>query len=93
LYKDSMMQTPTSWNALLVGPAAAPQPPLATIAEQALRSHPHRGAFKQVRCLCRAGVLMLRGRVSSYFLKQVAQSAVSQIDGVKRVINRIEVVA
>ena len=81
------MQTPTSWKALA---PAAPRP-LAAEAEQTLRSHPHRGALRQVRCDYRAGVLVLRGRVASYFVKQVAQSAVAQIDGIRRVVNRIEV--
>jgi hypothetical protein len=36
-------------------------------------------------------VLVLRGRAPSYFLKQIAQSAVVGIDGVRRIVNRIEV--
>ena len=37
------------------------------------------------------GVLVLRGELPSYYLKQVAQTAVSQVDGVQQVDNRIEV--
>jgi len=35
---------------------------------------------------------MLRSRLPSYFLKQVAPSALAGLDGVQRVVNRIEVV-
>jgi hypothetical protein len=35
----------------------------------------------------------LCGRLSSYYLKQVAQAVVAEVEGVRRVINLIEVVA
>ena len=37
------------------------------------------------------GVLVLNGRVPSFYLKQVAQEAVSHLDEVLQVVNRIEV--
>jgi len=37
------------------------------------------------------GVLFLRGRLPSYFHKQLAQEAVRRIDGVARIVNEIEV--
>ena len=40
-----------------------------------------------------AGKLVLRGRVPSYYYKQVAQEAVKEIEGVDQVINDTEVVA
>ena len=38
------------------------------------------------------GALVLRGRLSTYYLKQVAQTLAAQVDGVEEVINCIEVV-
>jgi osmotically-inducible protein OsmY len=38
------------------------------------------------------GVLRLRGRVPSYYLKQLAQAAAANMEGVKRIENHIEVV-
>ena len=38
------------------------------------------------------GVLVLLGRLSTYYLKQVAQTLAAQVDGVEEVINRTEVV-
>jgi osmotically-inducible protein OsmY len=38
------------------------------------------------------GILVLRGRVPSYYHKQVAQEAVKMIEGVDRVINDTEVI-
>lgn len=45
----------------------------------------------QVMCRFDDGTLVLTGRVSSYYLKQIAQAAVMSIDGVERVVNDIEV--
>ena len=43
-------------------------------------------------CEFREGLLLLRGRVSSYYHKQVAQEAVRRLEDVDRVVNQIEVV-
>ena len=51
-----------------------------------------RNAFRDVSCQCEdEGTIILRGRSSSYYEKQVAQETVRGIDGVRRVINEIEV--
>jgi len=39
------------------------------------------------------GVLTLRGRVPSYYLKQIAQHLVDSLPGVEKIDNRLEVVA
>jgi osmotically-inducible protein OsmY len=65
------------------------------VAEQArkqLQGQPYR-ALKHVSCDYRDGTLTLRGRLPSYFLKQMAQAAVARIAGVERIVNHIEVVA
>ena len=46
---------------------------------------------RQVTCRYHEGVLLLYGRVPSYYLKQLAQEAVREIEGVEEIINRIEV--
>ena len=46
-----------------------------------------------ISCEFHEGVLTLRGRVSSFYLKQVAQTLINQLDGVGEVNNRLEVVA
>jgi len=47
--------------------------------------------LREVRCECREGRFVLAGRVSSYYLKQVAQSLVFGLPGVELLVNRIEV--
>jgi osmotically-inducible protein OsmY len=47
--------------------------------------------FSGVSCECDEGVLFLRGRLSSFHHKQVAQEAVARVDGVIQVVNDIEV--
>jgi osmotically-inducible protein OsmY len=62
------------------------------LAERCLRSNSYL-AMKKISCDYLNGVLVLRGHVETYFLKQVAQVAVAQVEGVDRVDNQIEVFA
>jgi hypothetical protein len=48
---------------------------------------------RHLTCEYRDGLLLLRGRVASYYQKQVAQEAVLRLDAVHRVVNHIEVVS
>ena len=69
-------------------------PPASTqaVAERGLRSSRY-SALKHVSCDYRGGVLVLRGCLPSYYLKQIAQEVVAhQFDKVERLENRIEVV-
>ena len=72
-------------------PAAAGQG-AAERAEVRLRGNSYL-ALKNISCKCQNGVLTLNGCLPSYYLKQVAQTAVAGVEGVKRIENRIEVVA
>jgi osmotically-inducible protein OsmY len=49
-------------------------------------------ALKNVTCEAREGALVLRGCLPSYYLKQMAQTAVAQVQGARRIVNEIEVV-
>jgi len=46
---------------------------------------------KYVSCEYLEGVLLLQGRVPTYYLKQIAQTVVARVPGVERVDNRIQV--
>ena len=46
-----------------------------------------------VSCDFHEGVLSLRGQVPSFYLKQVAQTLIHQLEGVEEVNNRLEVAA
>ena len=50
-------------------------------------------AMRGVSCEVQAGTARLHGRLSTYFLKQVAQTIVAGVEGVRMVANQIEVVA
>lgn len=45
----------------------------------------------QVFCQEESGIVVLHGRVKSFFQKQMAQEALKRLDGVERVINELEV--
>ena len=59
-------------------------------AKRCLRASPYK-MFAGVSCECEHGVLFLRGRLSSFYHKQVAQEAVARVSGVSQVVNEIEV--
>jgi hypothetical protein len=78
------------------GPGAAAAPvrgaDAAAWAECRLRGARY-SVLRRVSCEYRAGVLTLRGRLPSYFLKQMAQALLAGTEGVGRIDNRIEVTA
>jgi osmotically-inducible protein OsmY len=65
---------------------------VAAVAEARLGASSHR-ALRTIFCTCDQGVLVLRGRLSTYFHKQLAQEIVADIEGVEQVVNQIEVVS
>ena len=80
----------TAMNPISIVPAAGVADKIADAAERRLRESPY-FFLKSLRCQFEAGVLTLRGRVPYWQLRQFAESIVSRIDGVREVVNRIEV--
>jgi osmotically-inducible protein OsmY len=75
----------------LLPPRPAQQASPAEFAERQLRSSPYL-ALRNLGCDFHDGVLVLRGCLPTYYLKQMAQAAVSHVAGVEQVVNQIEVV-
>ena len=50
-------------------------------------------ALRDVSCVALGQALYLRGRLPSYYLKQVAQESAASVAGARRLINLIEVCA
>jgi BON domain-containing protein len=48
-------------------------------------------ALRNVSCKVHEGVVHLHGRVPSYYLKQVAQTVISDVEGIYGIVNHIEV--
>jgi osmotically-inducible protein OsmY len=76
------------------GYASRPAPMLGTLekAEASLRSNSYL-ALKNVSCELDQGVLTLRGCVPSYYLREMAHETVERLDGVRSVVNEIEVIS
>ena len=72
--------------------APLPEGRIKDLAECRLQRHPYL-ALKRLSCDFRNGTLLLSGCVPSYFLKQVAQTAVADVEGVKWIDNQITVLA
>ena len=64
---------------------------IAEAARQCLRDSPYKN-MRRISCECHDSILFLRGKLSSFFEKQVAQEAVAGIKGTIQVVNEIEVV-
>jgi osmotically-inducible protein OsmY len=60
------------------------------LVDEALNQSPH-FSRRQVRFETREGAVVLRGTVSSYYHKQMAQEILRRVDGVLRIENRLEV--
>lgn len=48
-------------------------------------------ALREISCEATNSRVVLRGRVSTFYLKQVAQARAGDVEGVRLVVNRIEV--
>jgi osmotically-inducible protein OsmY len=59
-------------------------------AQERLRAVPDI-SFRDLRCEYRDGLLVLQGRVGTYYEKQLAQEAVAKLEGVAQVVNQLEV--
>jgi osmotically-inducible protein OsmY len=57
-----------------------------------LRQSPY-ADIRRVTCAFHEGMLSLRGRVRSYYLKQIAQTVVLEMEGVDEIRNQLEVIA
>jgi hypothetical protein len=60
-------------------------------AEQRLRNSTY-GELRNVFCSYSGGILTLHGRVSSFYMKQLAQALLAGLDNVGDLNNRLEVV-
>ena len=49
-------------------------------------------SLRKVSCEYDDGVLLLRGRLPSFYHKQLAQEAVAELEGVTQVVNQTEVI-
>lgn len=58
--------------------------------DSAIRTNPHLNGHK-VFCKEDSGIVVLHGRVSSFFQKQIAQETLKRLDGVERIVNQLEV--
>jgi len=64
---------------------------IAKTAERRLRESGY-FCLRHVSCHYHEGVLALRGRLPSFYLKQVAQTVVRHVEGVIEILNQVEVV-
>lgn len=79
--------TPTGEN----GVGAPHMKAVTELALERLRASAH-PCLRTLECEYQAGVLVLRGQVSSYYQKQLAQETVRDLPGVEVIRNMIEVV-
>jgi osmotically-inducible protein OsmY len=49
------------------------------------------GFQRRIDAAIENGIITLRGRVPTFFLKQTAQALVSKVDGVNQVVNLVDV--
>ena len=57
------------------------------------RQYPYAFYFRNIECDFAKGVLTLRGRVPTFYLKQVLQARLTDLDGVVEIHNQVDVVS
>jgi osmotically-inducible protein OsmY len=60
------------------------------MAKRQLREREHY-SIRSIRCDFHEGILTLRGCLATFYLKQVAQTLVTKVEGVQLIDNRVEV--
>ena len=58
--------------------------------DSAIKGNPHLSGH-HVFCQEESGIVVLHGRVTSFFQKQMAQEELKRLEGVEKVINELEV--
>ncbi len=86
IYKDARMVATVARTDL-----SSPDRATAEAAERKMTRSPYM-ELRSVSCDVQEGVLTLRGRVPSYYLKQMAQYMVDSLPGVQKIDNHLEVV-
>ena len=69
-----------------------PLEPLANQVQAAFQRLGYR-QLRALRCRTEGSTVVLNGTISSFYLKQIAQSTAAKVEGVQRVVNEIEVTA
>jgi osmotically-inducible protein OsmY len=70
------------------------RPALNSRIEEAVKNRLQESAYPSIKhldCEFDDGILVLRGRLPSFFEKQVAQETVAGLDGIKEIVNCVEV--
>ena len=80
----------TTLEGLTCGLEDAPACAIVEDVENRLRKNAYL-VLRNISCEFHEGVLILRGCLPTYYLKQIAQSVVSGVAGVERIDNQIEV--
>lgn len=58
--------------------------------DSAIKGNPHLVGH-QVFCQAESGIIVLHGRVGSFFQKQMAQEVLKRLEGVEKIVNELEV--
>ncbi len=69
---------------------AETEPTVAAAVRDRFRRSPYL-PLREITCHLRDGVLLLRGRVPTYYLKQLAQTIGASIETVREVVNELQV--
>ena len=64
---------------------------IAVAAEACFQESPYR-TLRRISCKVEGDVLVLQGRLNTFFEKQMAQEMAARIEGVTQVVNQIEVI-
>ncbi len=64
-----------------------------TAKRRMLTDCPYAFYFRDITCHYCDGVLILRGRVPTFYLKQILQTVLKDLDGVQQINNQVDVLS
>ena len=89
-----MITTKDDRMTCFVSDGAVQRPPMEELASRRLAEDcSYAFCFTQVSFRYVQGVLILQGRVRSFYLKQVLQTLLRELEGVERIDNQVDVVS
>ena len=93
MIKNAKMISPSPSGTPRLGEAHVSDLLIGQIRECLGETCPYSRAFRDIAIENQTGIIRLRGRVGSFYLKQVLQTYVAKVDGVKQVENCVEVMS
>jgi hypothetical protein len=94
-FKEKEMEATSDWEVEIASETDSElQTRVEALARQRLSSQcPYAFYFRDITCSYDEGVLILQGQLPTFYLKQVLQTLLNNVEGVERIENHVDVIS